>query len=190
MRTSRRTLENAQSAAKPMPIIRGFYDRTCLKPIRRAFEVNKARCIRQPTLNSVNALLPGRDLKDKDASLTDAKRDVDRLSAELKQLRTQNSTLVASRAHDQSAISELKNQVQTLEGSNANSVAAMVELQDKIHSLNAAMEQQSAKLTMERQLTSVSSDVRQLMGARNLHIIDVHDVNGYGKSAKSFGRVC
>ena len=65
----------------------------------------------------------------------------------------------------------------------------MVELQDKIHSLNAAVEQQSAKLTMERQLTSVSSDVRQLMGARNLHIIDVHDVNGTGKSAKSFGRV-
>jgi len=42
---------------------------------------------------------------------------------------------------------------------------------------------------MESQLTSVSSDVRQLMGARNLHIIDVHDVNGAGKSAKSFGRV-
>jgi hypothetical protein len=128
-------------------------------------------------------------LKEKDARLADAKRDLDQLSAELDQMRTQNSTLVAAREQDQSAVAELKNRVQTLEGSNANSVAAMVDLQDKIHLLNAALEQQSEKLAMESQLTSVSSDVRQLMGARNLHIIDVHDVNGTGKSTKSFGRV-
>ena len=35
----------------------------------------------------------------------------------------------------------------------------------------------------------VSKDVRQLMGARNLHIMDVHDTDGAGKSAKAFGRV-
>ena len=34
-----------------------------------------------------------------------------------------------------------------------------------------------------------SKDVRQLMGARNLHIMDVHDTDGTGKSAKAFGRV-
>jgi len=38
-------------------------------------------------------------------------------------------------------------------------------------------------------LSGASSDVRRLMGARNLHIIDVHDVNASGKSTKSFGRV-
>ena len=140
------------------------------------------------TLSENDRTLDG-DLKEKEASLAEAKRDVDRLSVELAQLRTRNSTLVAEREHEQSVAAELRNRVQTLEGSNANAVAAMVELQDKIHSLNAAVEQQSTKLSMERQLTSVSSDVRQLMGARNLHIIDVHDVNGTGRSAKSFGRV-
>lgn len=128
-------------------------------------------------------------LKEKDLRLAEARRNLDRLSGELAQMQTQNSTLVAAREHDQSVAAELKNRVQTLEGANTNSVAAMVELQDKIGSLNAAVEQQSEKLAMERQLASVSSDVRQLMGARNLHIIDVHDVNGTGKSAKSFGRV-
>lgn len=128
-------------------------------------------------------------LKEKDLRLGEAKRNLDRLSAELAQMQTQNSSLMAAREQDQSVVAELKNRVQTLEGSNANSVATMVELQDKIGSLNAALEQQSEKVAMERQLTSVSSDVRQLMGARNLHIIDVHDVNGTGKSAKSFGRV-
>lgn len=36
---------------------------------------------------------------------------------------------------------------------------------------------------------AVSKDVRQLMGARNLHIMDVHDVGGGGQAAKAFGRV-
>ncbi len=128
-------------------------------------------------------------LKEKDLRLAEARRNLDRLSEELAQMQTQNLSLVAAREHDQSVVAELKNKVQALEGSNANSVAALVELQDKIGSLNAALEQQSEKVAMERQLASVSSDVRQLMGARNLHIIDVHDVNGTGKSAKSFGRV-
>ena len=133
---------------------------------------------------NLTSALKGRDLR-----LAEARRNLDRLSADLAQMQTQNSSLVAARARDQSVVAELENKVQALEGSNANSVAAMVELQDKIGSLNAALEQQSEKVAMERQLASVSSDVRQLMGARTLHIIDVHDVNGTGKSAKSFGRV-
>ena len=147
------------------------------------------------TLNSELSILSVTDdnltsaAKEKDLRLADAKRNLDRLSAELNQVRSENAALVARREQDQSVVADLKNQIQTLQGSNANSVAAMVELQDKVRSLNVALEQQSEKLAMERQLTSVSSDVRQLMGARNLHIIDVHDVNGAGKSAKSFGRV-
>ena len=128
-------------------------------------------------------------LKERDSRLAEARRTLDQLNAELAQMHSDNSALLAAREHDQSQAADLKNQVQALEGSNANSVAAMIELQDKIHALNATLEQQSDKLTMERQLTTVSSDVRQLMGARNLHIIDVHDVNGAGRSAKSFGRV-
>jgi hypothetical protein len=128
-------------------------------------------------------------LKERDLRLIDANRELDRIGTEREQVLTENSVLAESHERDQSLIADLKNQVQTLERSNATSVAAMVELQDKIRSLSAALEQQSDKLSMERQLATVSSDVRQLMGARNLHIIDVHDVNGTGKSAKSFGRV-
>ena len=128
-------------------------------------------------------------LKERDSRLAEARRSLDQLNAELARMHSDNSALLAEREHDQSQAADLKNHVQSLEGSNANSVAAMVELQDKIRSLNAALEQQSEKVTMEGQLATVSSDVRQLMGARNLHIIDVHDVNGAGRSAKSFGRV-
>jgi hypothetical protein len=38
-------------------------------------------------------------------------------------------------------------------------------------------------------LDAAARDVRELMAARNLHIIDVADVDGRGKARKSFGRV-
>jgi hypothetical protein len=130
-----------------------------------------------------------RVLTEKDARLEEAKQGLDQLHAELAKLRGENSILAASHANDQSVAADLRNQVQNLQGSSASSTAALVELQDQIRLLKSSLEQHSERLAMERQMASVSSDVRQLMGARNLHIIDVHDVNGAGKSARSFGRV-
>lgn len=128
-------------------------------------------------------------LSEKDARLSEAKRRVVRLNAQLDRIRAQNAALKTANERDQSSVTELNGRLQTLEASNDSSNAAMAKLQDQIRLLNGAVEQEAEKLAMERQLTTISSDVRQLMGARNLHIIDVHDVNGSGKAAKSFGRV-
>lgn len=125
-------------------------------------------------------------LKEHENELEQLQHQLADVNSQLSQLRSERYDLLASRDRDQAQIAELKNQVQ---GSNASSVAAMVELQDRIRTLNAALQEQTQKLEMERQMASVSSDVRQLMGARNLHIVDVHDVNGAGKSARAFGRV-
>ena len=67
--------------------------------------------------------------------------------------------------------------------------AALVDQQFKINELTAQVKEKEALAERERQLTSVAKDVRELMGARNLHILDVSDVDGNGRSKKSFGRV-
>jgi Putative zinc-finger len=67
--------------------------------------------------------------------------------------------------------------------------AALVDQQIKINELMAQVREKDALAERERQLDSVASDVRDLMGARNLHILDVSDVDGNGRSKKSFGRV-
>jgi len=67
--------------------------------------------------------------------------------------------------------------------------AALVDQQIKIAELAAQIKQKEVLADRERQLSSVASDVRELMGARNLHILDVSDVDGNGRSKKSFGRV-
>jgi len=66
---------------------------------------------------------------------------------------------------------------------------ALVDQQFKITELIAQAKERDALAERERQLTSVAKDVRELMGARNLHIVDVSDVDGNGRSKKSIGRV-
>jgi len=67
--------------------------------------------------------------------------------------------------------------------------AALVDQQIKINQLAAQLKEKGALAERERQLDSVTADIRELMGARNLHILDVSDVDGNGRSKKSFGRV-
>jgi hypothetical protein len=59
----------------------------------------------------------------------------------------------------------------------------------QIRKLDEALQKEETDLDRERQLSAVSSDVRQLMGARNLHLVDVHDVYGGEKNEKAFGRI-
>jgi hypothetical protein len=56
------------------------------------------------------------------------------------------------------------------------------ELTDKLRVANATLD-------MERQLAAAGKDVRELMVARQLHVIDVRDTDPNGNPSKAFGRV-
>jgi Anti-sigma-K factor rskA len=55
-------------------------------------------------------------------------------------------------------------------------------LSDKLHDQEEILQQETA-------LLQASSDVRDLMGARNFHVADVYDVDSKGKDQQAFGRV-
>src|SRR4029077_10884340 len=59
----------------------------------------------------------------------------------------------------------------------------------KLHDLDEELKDKSVLLDQERQLLSASHDVTDLMGARNLHIVDVVDTDQRGKSRPAFGRI-
>jgi hypothetical protein len=67
----------------------------------------------------------------------------------------------------------------------AKSVADQVKLRD----LEDALSEKSALLDQDRQLLRASHHVTDLMGARNLHIVDVVDTDPGGKSRPAFGRI-
>jgi len=50
------------------------------------------------------------------------------------------------------------------------------------------LREQAETLDHQRRLLTADRDIRDLMTARNLHIIDVYDVDGKGRTRKTFGR--
>jgi hypothetical protein len=58
-----------------------------------------------------------------------------------------------------------------------------------IHALTQQLSEESALLDKERQLLALGDDVSDLMGARNLHIVDVVDTDPHGKTQPAFGRI-
>jgi hypothetical protein len=67
--------------------------------------------------------------------------------------------------------------------------------QGKIESLQFALADKDARLTevsasvdRERQMLSQGREIRDIMGARDLHIVDVIDRDGKGRARKAFGR--
>lgn len=67
--------------------------------------------------------------------------------------------------------------------------------QRKIDSLQYALADREARLTevsasveREREMLSAGREVRDIMGARDLHIVDVIDRDGKGRARKAFGR--
>jgi hypothetical protein len=67
--------------------------------------------------------------------------------------------------------------------------AALVSDQTKLHDTQEELAAKSAALEQEHQLLSLGHDVTDLMGARNLHIVDVADTDPRGKTRPAFGRI-
>jgi hypothetical protein len=59
----------------------------------------------------------------------------------------------------------------------------------EIRSLNERLEEQAAAQDRNRDVVSAERDLRELVGARKLHLFDVSDTDGDGKTRKAFGRV-
>ena len=94
-----------------------------------------------------------------------------RLAAELEQLDT------------------LRAQLDQVKSAHAADRATLVAQQDQVADLSRQMRLQSASVERARSLLTADRDIRDLMTARNLHIVDVHDTNAKGKTQKAFGRM-
>jgi hypothetical protein len=123
------------------------------------------------------------------AQAEEARQQQEKVSALLQKTETEKIELANSSQAENSTIATLRNQIDSLYREQAEILSSRVLLEAQVRELNASIQDKSTDLERERQLMAVSKDVRQLMGARNLHILDVRDVGGGGKDAKAFGRV-
>jgi len=83
-----------------------------------------------------------------------------------------------------SKIAELKQEEDKNAGTTASLVAARYQVQDLTDKLNA----QTQVLKEEKDLLAGGREIRDIIGARNLHIVDVYDTDPAGRTKKAFAR--
>jgi hypothetical protein len=113
------------------------------------------------------------------------------------------SAATLSASHDAQSLEEAEAQRKKLETQLADAAAELVRLnqarasdqaelvadQVQVNQLSEQLKAATTNVDMERQLAAAGKDVRDLMGARQLHVVDVRDTDPNGKAGKAFGRV-
>jgi hypothetical protein len=86
-------------------------------------------------------------------------------------------------------LTDARNEIDRIKQLRANDEASLVAQQVRIAELADQLRVASATLDLERQLTAAGKDIRELLTARQLHVIDVRDTDADGKPSKAFGRI-
>jgi hypothetical protein len=111
------------------------------------------------------------------------------LTTESKNLQNEILQLKSTVNQHAEALAKAKAKYEKLSNDDALAISTIVAQKAAIQQLQEKETLQAAEAERERQLNEAAKDVRQLMGARNLHIIDVHDLVAPDKQDKAFGRV-
>ncbi len=82
-----------------------------------------------------------------------------------------------------------ESQLAQLRANAATMDAVTIAQQSEIERLNQQLSEQAATIDQEQQMLASGRSIRDLIAARNLHIIDVYDTDSHGKSSPAFGRV-
>jgi hypothetical protein len=126
------------------------------------------------------------------ASETDLKatsQDRRKLASDRDSLEMQLERLQQELAKSQTATEQALEEASAQSSRARDAEAKLIGDQVKFRDLDQSLKETSAALDQERQLLGLGHDVTDLMGARNLHIVDVVDTDGRGKARPAFGRI-
>ena len=142
-----------------------------------------------------------------DQAIKDLQREVTLENDEIKRLRDVNDSAVANGSdgisrRDAELVSaetrlkelQAKGAALSEQRDAAASHAAVLEakvddLTQRVRERDQVLEQQQAQLAKQQELLDHDRDIRELMGARDLYIADVHDVAETAKTDKTYGRI-
>jgi anti-sigma-K factor RskA/putative zinc finger protein len=110
------------------------------------------------------------------------------LQTRIDQLSTEDSSVAQRASSDDAELVSLRAQLQNVRANAGDKEAQLVASEYQVTALSNQLKGQQSALEREQQLLAAGRDIRDLMGARNLHIIDVHDMDARGES-RPFGRI-
>lgn len=106
----------------------------------------------------------------------------------LASLETVNANLQQEASAKDSQIADLNHQLKQKDSVTTEEIASSVEKQAQLEKLSNELTERQREIDHERQLLAASAQARDLITARNLHIIDVHDNDRSGRQ-RPFGRI-
>jgi hypothetical protein len=123
------------------------------------------------------------------SELASASKAEDTLNSRVGDIERENAGLLSDKAQLEARISQIQEELEKSKSEkNAGDVA--ITLQDtEIRELRKKVADQTEAFGQQQEFAAKAGDVRELVIARNLHIIDVHDRDGDGKSQRAFGRI-
>jgi hypothetical protein len=153
-------------------------------------------------LTAVNAKLQAQmddlkaELRQANVRLSASGGDLQSASQNRQQLEAQRDALDARVQNLQQGLTDSQTAINKAQQESAKLQEHSTDLQNtvvadraQIQDLTDELKDKSNALDKERQLLAVGHDVTDLMGARNLHIVDVVDTDPRGKTRPAFGRI-
>ena len=117
-------------------------------------------------------------------------------TANLTTLRQENKSVLMDRdavsqklQESAASLSELRQNLSGLESERIADLVQMANLQKRIEELTNQASSSKATVAEQQKMLASDRDIRELMGARDLYIADVFDIDHDGNTRKPFGRV-
>lgn len=117
------------------------------------------------------------------------KRTQDALRSQLMDAEKQNINLKSEQNEREIREASLQKELEKAKSDKTASDVALALQESEVRELRKEVDHETEQLRQQEELTARGSDVRDLVVARNLHIIDVHDRDSNGKSQRAFGRI-
>jgi hypothetical protein len=132
-----------------------------------------------------NLLVRNRDLELRLKTATD---EVESLRNQINSGARREADLSVRLSETQDTLARIGNEMQALRDVHTQDSLTIHGQQDRLSQIEATLSATTDSIDRDKKLLMADRDIRDLMGARNLRIVDVFDVDGKGRTRKPFGR--
>lgn len=129
------------------------------------------------------------DARDLGDQLRQAREQIESLGSDVAGSRIAETRLTDRLRESDLRLTGLSSEVTRLQAVGSADTEIMASQKLHLRELTDRLNTESDTIDRERKLLVADLDIRELMGARSLHIVDVFDVDGKGKTQRPFGRV-
>ncbi len=111
------------------------------------------------------------------------------LKRELENVYQQDTDLSARLEEANKSFARITSELEISRAQHSQDEAALVEKESELIESRQELSSTKESFTRSQNFLTADRDIRDLMGARNLRIVDIFDVDGKGKTKRAFGRV-